>query len=125
MIDHSGGPLVAPSRPSVRIRNMFRVQHGCVVLLLENFLETLEEHWLGNHRALNLWLLQYFVLRIYSRRGHMHNVNWYAQRPLDATSLTDQGIIEQVSSTDRSKDISDPFRLTMEMAVEWAHLGGD
>ena len=55
----------------------------------------------------------------------MHNVNWYAQRPLDAASLNEQGIMEQVSSTDREKETSDPARLRMEMAVEWAHLGGD
>ena len=55
----------------------------------------------------------------------MHNVNWYAQRPLDASSLNEQEIMEQVSCTDRPKETSDPARLRMEMAVEWAHLGGD
>ena len=55
----------------------------------------------------------------------MDNVNWYAQQPLDATSLNEQGIMEQVSSTHRSKEVSDHDRLSMEMAVEWAHLGGD
>ena len=55
----------------------------------------------------------------------MDNVNWYAQQPLDATSLNEQGIMEQVSSTDRSKEVSDHDRFSMEMAVEWAHLGGD
>ena len=55
----------------------------------------------------------------------MHNVNWYAQRPLDASSLNEQGIMEQVSSTERSKEVSEHDRFSMEMAVEWAHLGGD
>jgi hypothetical protein len=55
----------------------------------------------------------------------MHNVNWCAQRPLDATSLNEQGIMEQVSSTDRSNETSNHVRLSIEMAVEWAHLGGD
>jgi len=52
----------------------------------------------------------------------MHNANWYAQRPLDATSLNEQGITEQVSFTEET---SDHVRFSMEMAVEWAHLGGD
>jgi hypothetical protein len=55
----------------------------------------------------------------------MHNVTWYAQRPLDASSLNEHGIVKQVSSTDGSKESSDHVRLRMEMAVEWAHLGGD
>jgi len=40
----------------------------------------------------------------------MHNVvNWYVERPLDAASLNDQGIMEQVCSIDRSKESSDMF----------------
>jgi len=52
----------------------------------------------------------------------MHNANWYAQRPLDAASLNERGIMEQVSFTEET---SDHVRFSMEMAVEWAHLGGD
>ncbi|MET0517184.1 MAG: hypothetical protein ABW047_17860 [Nitrospiraceae bacterium] len=37
----------------------------------------------------------------------MHNVTWYAQRPLDASSLNEHGIVKQVSSTDGSKESSD------------------
>ena len=56
----------------------------------------------------------------------MHNVvNWYVERPLDAASLNDQGIMEQVSSTERSKETSNHVRLSMEMAGGGAHLGGD
>ena len=55
----------------------------------------------------------------------MHNVNWHTQRALDVTALKEQGVLEQVSPTDRSKETSDHVRLSMEMAVEWAHLGGD
>ena len=43
---------------------------------------------------------------------------------LTATSLNEQGIREQVCSTDRSKESSNHVRLSMEMAVEGAHLGG-
>jgi hypothetical protein len=55
----------------------------------------------------------------------MHNVNRYAERPLDAGRLSEQGIVEPVSPTERSTETSDHVHLSVEMAVEWAHLGGD
>ena len=59
----------------------------------------------------------------------MHELNCHADRPLDAAtlaaSLHEEGIVERVSSTDRSKEMCLPERLSMEIAIEWAHLGGD
>jgi len=43
----------------------------------------------------------------------------------NATPLNVQGIMEQVSSTERSKETSNHVRLSMEMAGGGAHLGGD
>lgn len=53
----------------------------------------------------------------------MHDVNWHAE--LDATNVNEQAIVDPSSSIDRSTQTFDPLRLSMEMAVEWAHLGGD
>ena len=59
----------------------------------------------------------------------MHEVNRQVERPLDAASLAaslkEQGIVEGVSSNDTSKEMCRLERLSMEIAVEWAHLGGD
>lgn len=48
-----------------------------------------------------------------------------AERRLDASVLNEQRKADQSSSTDRSNQTSDLLRLNIEMAVEWAHLGGD
>ena len=59
----------------------------------------------------------------------MHEVNCRVERPLDAASLAtpliEQGIVEHVSSDDTWKEMCRFERLSMEIAVEWAHLGGD
>jgi hypothetical protein len=55
----------------------------------------------------------------------MHNINRYVERPSDAGCLYEQGIVEAVSPTERSTETSDQVHFTVEMAVEWAHLGGD
>jgi hypothetical protein len=59
----------------------------------------------------------------------MHEVNCHFERPLDAASLAaslnEQGIVEGVSSIDSSKETCRHERLSVEIAVEWAHLGGD
>ncbi len=55
----------------------------------------------------------------------MHNLNRHVERPLGAASSNEPKVVEQVCSTDRSKETSEQVRLSMEMAIEWAHLGGD
>ena len=55
----------------------------------------------------------------------MHDVNWHAERISDATRLNEQAIVDPLSSIDRSTQTVDPLRLSIEMAIEWAHLGGD
>ena len=59
----------------------------------------------------------------------MHELTCQADRPLDAATLAashpEEGIVERASSTDRSKEMCRPERLSMEIAIEWAHLGGD
>lgn len=58
----------------------------------------------------------------------MHEINGN-ERPLDAASLVssrnEQEIVKRVSFTETSKEICRHERLRMEIAVEWAHLGGD
>ena len=55
----------------------------------------------------------------------MHEVSWHAERPLDTAFLKEQGKVERTPSSDGSKQASDHAALSLEMAVEWAHLGGD
>jgi hypothetical protein len=55
----------------------------------------------------------------------MQNANRYAERPLDSRYVSEQGIVEPVSSTQRPTETSDHVHLSVEMAIEWAHLGGD
>jgi hypothetical protein len=51
--------------------------------------------------------------------------NGDTDRPLDAASLNEQGIVDHVPSAESSSQASDDLRFHVEMAVEWAHLGGD
>jgi hypothetical protein len=44
---------------------------------------------------------------------------------LDATILNEQRRVDRSPSTDESNPPSDQLPLNIEMAVEWAHLGGD
>jgi hypothetical protein len=53
----------------------------------------------------------------------MHEVDYHVDRPLDAASLNEHGIVERVSFADTTKERRE--RLSLEIAVEWAHLGGD
>jgi hypothetical protein len=53
----------------------------------------------------------------------MHEIDYHVERPLDAASLNEQGIVERVSFADTTKERRE--RLSLEIAVEWAHLGGD
>ena len=59
----------------------------------------------------------------------MHEINCNVERPLDAAplaaSLNEQEIVKRVSFTDTPKEICRHERLSLEVAVEWAHLGGD
>jgi hypothetical protein len=59
----------------------------------------------------------------------MHEVNCHAERPLDAASLAasldEEGIVERMSSTDTTRETCRHERLSVEIAIEWAHLGGD
>ena len=55
----------------------------------------------------------------------MREISWHAERPLDAALLNEQGKAEPAPSIDRSNQTSDHARLNIEMAIEWAHLGGD
>ena len=57
----------------------------------------------------------------------MHEIDYHVERPLDAASLAaslnEQGIVERVSFADTTKERREC--LSLEIAVEWAHLGGD
>lgn len=55
----------------------------------------------------------------------MYNVIGHTERTLDAACVNEQGIVDHVSSSDRSPQAADQVGLTVEMAIEWAHLGGD
>lgn len=66
-----------------------------------------------------------FVLRNHSGRTHMHILNGSAEPTIDATFWNEQERVDPISSPDRSDQTSDRLRRSIEMAVEWAHLGGD
>jgi hypothetical protein len=55
----------------------------------------------------------------------MHEINCNVERPLDAAFLNEQEIVKRVSFADTPKEICRHERLSVEIAVEWAHLGGD
>lgn len=55
----------------------------------------------------------------------MHILNGSAERTIDATFWNEQERVDPISSPDRSDQTSDRLRRSIEMAVEWAHLGGD
>jgi len=55
----------------------------------------------------------------------MHILNGSAERTIDATLWNEQDIVDPLSSPDSSDQTSDRLRRSIEMAVEWAHLGGD
>jgi hypothetical protein len=59
----------------------------------------------------------------------MQETNCNVERPLDVASLpaslSEEGIVKRVSLTHTSKEICRHERLSLEIAVEWAHLGGD
>ncbi len=51
----------------------------------------------------------------------MHNANWYVQRPLHATSLNEQGIMEQVSFPEETSDHAWRWRLSGLTLAETEH----
>jgi hypothetical protein len=55
--------------------------------------------------------------------GLMHEIDYHVERPRDAAFLNEQGTVERVSFGDTTKERCE--RLSLEIAVEWAHLGGD
>lgn len=55
----------------------------------------------------------------------MHTSNGPAERAVDAAFLNEQESVTVLASSDRSDHTSDHLRRSIEMAVEWAHLGGD
>jgi hypothetical protein len=56
----------------------------------------------------------------------MRQVNVSAERSFDPGALSNEkGIVDRSSTTDTSKPTSDHVLLNVEMAIEWAHLGGD
>jgi hypothetical protein len=58
--------------------------------------------------------------------GHMHKKHMPAEPAFEATVLDDeQARTNQLLSTDGSNRPSEYSRPSIEMAVEWAHLGGD
>lgn len=54
----------------------------------------------------------------------MHTMTGSAE-PTMAATLLQQDSVNPLSSPDRSDQTSDHLRRSIEMAVEWAHLGGD
>jgi hypothetical protein len=54
----------------------------------------------------------------------MYTLKGSTERGSEAAGANQQ-TVDQSSSTDGSNQTSDPLRLSIEMAVEWAHLGGD
>lgn len=55
----------------------------------------------------------------------MHHVNNTAERIVDATFWCEPSIVDGGSSIEASTQTADRPRVTLEMAIEWAHLGGD
>ena len=55
----------------------------------------------------------------------MQKINGSAERTLDASTLNQQRILDRSTPTEVSGGPPDPLRLNIEMAIEWAHLGGD
>lgn len=55
----------------------------------------------------------------------MHTSNGPAERAVDVIFLNEQEGVDPLCSSDRSDNASDHLRRSIEMAVEWAHLGGD
>lgn len=54
----------------------------------------------------------------------MHNVIWPMEHTFDAACFNEQDIMEYTGSSERTSQAADQV-LTIEMAIEWAHLGGD
>ena len=55
----------------------------------------------------------------------MHRANGPAERTFDSAFSKEQVNVDRSSPTDTSKEPSDHSRLNLEVAIEWAHLGGD
>jgi hypothetical protein len=55
----------------------------------------------------------------------MRQLNGAAERTFDPGVLNEKGIADRSSTNDTSKSTSDHVLLNVEMAIEWAHLGGD
>lgn len=55
----------------------------------------------------------------------MHILNGSAERTIDATFWNEPERVDPLPSPDRPDQTSDRLRRSIEMAVEWAHLGGD
>jgi hypothetical protein len=56
----------------------------------------------------------------------MRQVNGPTDRTFDAgVLLNEKSIVDRSSTNDTSKPTSDHVLLNVEMAIEWAHLGGD
>ena len=54
----------------------------------------------------------------------MHNAIWPMEHTLDAACLNEQEIMDHSYLSARTPQAADQV-LTIEMAIEWAHLGGD
>jgi hypothetical protein len=55
----------------------------------------------------------------------MQKSNGSGEGSLDAAKLNEQRTLDRSISTAGSKKAPDHVRLNIEMAIEWAHLGGD
>jgi hypothetical protein len=55
----------------------------------------------------------------------MHNGNNTADRTGEAAFWNEPAIMESGSFMETSTQTADRLRVNLEMAVEWAHLGGD
>ena len=56
----------------------------------------------------------------------MHQVTGPVEGTSDSGVLRkEKGFVDRSSTNDMSKPSADPVLLDVEMAIEWAHLGGD
>ncbi|HKY73466.1 MAG TPA: hypothetical protein VJL88_16210 [Nitrospira sp.] len=55
----------------------------------------------------------------------MRQPNGATERTFDPGVLNEKGFVDRSSTNETSKPASDHVLLNVEMAIEWAHLGGD
>ena len=55
----------------------------------------------------------------------MQDTNTTVDRRFDAAFVGEQATLDRSSTGEPCRQASDSLRLNLEVAIEWAHLGGD